>query len=95
MLFLGVAQSTAEQIGQPSLPVILPEVLRQDLDGGGSQAVEPNGPYHPEPLGIVAVERTVTEIVLPAGPAELGCGATESIKDDAIGLDSFLEKPVD
>ena len=46
MLFLGIAQGTGEQIGQPSLPSVLPQVERQDLDGGSSQAIQTNGRKH-------------------------------------------------
>src|SRR5689334_1700806 len=94
MLFRGIAECAANEVAEPALPVVLPQIQRQSFGGGSAQAIQGDRGKHSRSIGIELGNAAVSEVVSPPCPGEPGCRTREPVKNDAVAGRGFLEKPL-
>src|SRR5438094_2605391 len=93
MFLLGISDTSRDEAGEPSLPVILPHFERQGFHCGGPQAVQSDRRKHSRSRVIEPVEIAISERVLPPLPPQPRRRPGESVKNNALTGDDLIEKP--
>jgi hypothetical protein len=91
MLLLGIANCAGDEVKKVSLPEVGPAVEREQVYGGGAEAVGADGGEHACASGIPALDELGAVAVLFAGPIEFRGGAGETVEDRAIAGGHLFE----
>src|SRR5438093_1367635 len=93
MFLLGISDTSRDEAGEPSLPVILPHFERQGFHCGGPQAVQADRRKHSRSLVIEPVEIAISERVLPPLPHQPRRRPGEPVKNNALTVPDYERHP--